>query len=92
MDAYDDVWSNIIERLTIANAALALSTTGLVTLLIVFRVVSMGSLRRYRGIVEVIVESAAVYSAALIVFIRFVLSPTLWAIIPEMILSQLAVC
>ncbi|KAK0190109.1 hypothetical protein F5146DRAFT_1054027 [Armillaria mellea] len=46
------------------------------TLLIVYRILSVGGikigLRTYRGIVEVIVESAALYSIALIIYISLI--------------------
>ncbi|KAF7301966.1 hypothetical protein MIND_00762700 [Mycena indigotica] len=53
---------------------LSLSTTVLCTLLIVIRIVllargSFGQLRSYSGVIEMVVESAAMYSATLIAFI-----------------------
>ncbi len=53
--------------------ALGLATTLMCTLLIVYRILSVGGvkagLRTYRGVVEVIVESAALYSIILIIYI-----------------------
>ncbi|KAK0449054.1 uncharacterized protein EV420DRAFT_1647082 [Desarmillaria tabescens] len=56
--------------------SLVLATTLMCTLLIVFRILMVGGvkagLRTYRGVVEVIVESAALYSVALIIYISFI--------------------
>ncbi|KAK0209814.1 hypothetical protein IW262DRAFT_496016 [Armillaria fumosa] len=56
--------------------SLVLATTLMCTLLIVYRILSVGGikagLRSYRGVVEVVVESAALYSAALIIYIAFI--------------------
>ncbi|KAK0231762.1 hypothetical protein EDD85DRAFT_793436 [Armillaria nabsnona] len=53
--------------------SLSLAATLMCTLLIVYRILSVGGvkagLRTYRGVVEVIVESAALYSTILIIFI-----------------------
>ncbi len=53
--------------------SLTLATTLMCTLLIVYRILSVGGikagLRTYRGVVEVIVESAALYSTILIIYI-----------------------
>ncbi|KAK0231759.1 hypothetical protein EDD85DRAFT_956569 [Armillaria nabsnona] len=56
--------------------SLVLTTTLMNTMLIVYRISSVGGikggLRSYRGVVEVVVESAALYSAALIIYIAFI--------------------
>ncbi|KAK0231763.1 hypothetical protein EDD85DRAFT_848566 [Armillaria nabsnona] len=56
--------------------SLVLATTLMCTLLIVYRILSVGGikagLRTYRGVVEVIVESAALYSIALIIYISLI--------------------
>ncbi|KAK0449055.1 uncharacterized protein EV420DRAFT_789263 [Desarmillaria tabescens] len=61
--------------------SLILATTLMCTLLIVYRILSVGGikagLRTYRGVVEVVVESAALYSIALIIYIAFISRNTL---------------
>ncbi|KAK0473011.1 hypothetical protein IW261DRAFT_1611377 [Armillaria novae-zelandiae] len=56
--------------------SLVLATTLMCTLLIVYRILSVGGIkagfRTYRGVVEVIVESAALYSIALIIDISLI--------------------
>ncbi|PBK64681.1 hypothetical protein ARMSODRAFT_1022952 [Armillaria solidipes] len=58
---------------TILYTSLILATTLMCTFLIVYRILSVGGikagLRTYRGVVEVIVESAALYSTILIIYI-----------------------
>ncbi|SJL15038.1 uncharacterized protein ARMOST_18520 [Armillaria ostoyae] len=58
---------------TTVYLSLGLAATLMCTLLIVYRILSVGGikagLRTYRGVVEVIVESAALYSIILIIYI-----------------------
>ncbi|KAG7447941.1 uncharacterized protein BT62DRAFT_1074475 [Guyanagaster necrorhizus] len=64
--------------LTTVYIAMALTTTLLCTILIVYRIVSIGGaryasgIRTYRGAIEVVVESAALFSASLIVYVALV--------------------
>lgn len=61
---------------TMIYLSLVLATTLMCTLLIMYRILSVGGikagLRTYRGVVEVIVESAALYSIALIIYISLI--------------------
>ncbi|KAJ7584554.1 hypothetical protein C8J56DRAFT_1166619 [Mycena floridula] len=88
--------------------AMSLVTTGLVTVLIIFRIVVMSPnfpgddgmdatrskiwnwRTRYSSVIEVVVESAALYSVALLVFlVLFTNDSTEWFIYPEQILGVL---
>ncbi len=75
--------------------SLLLTTFLTCTLLIVYRILSVNGiktgLRTYRGIVEVIVESAALYSAALIVYIAFVSRNTLGSAYIDVIVASIKV-
>ncbi|KAK0210885.1 hypothetical protein DFS33DRAFT_1378862 [Desarmillaria ectypa] len=64
--------------LTTVYIAMALATTLLCTILIVYRIVSVGGaryasgIRTYRGAIEVVVESAALFSVSLIIYVALV--------------------
>ncbi|KAK0240007.1 hypothetical protein EDD85DRAFT_470865 [Armillaria nabsnona] len=64
--------------LTTVYIAMALTTTLLCTVLIVYRIVSVGGaqyasgIRTYRGAIEVVVESAALFSVSLIIYVALV--------------------
>ncbi len=57
---------------------MTLATTLLCTVLIVYRIVSVGGaqyasgIRTYRGAIEVVVESAALFSVSLIIYVALV--------------------
>ncbi|KAK0483758.1 hypothetical protein IW261DRAFT_978524 [Armillaria novae-zelandiae] len=61
--------------LTTVYIAMALATTLLCTVLIVYRIVSVGGaqyasgIRTYRGAIEVVVESAALFSISLVIYV-----------------------
>lgn len=78
-------------QVPIANISLSLATTLLVTLMIIYRIVSLGGARRYHSTIAVIVESSALYSTALIIYIPFVLSLKFSDRIPNAVLAQVAV-
>lgn len=79
-------------RVIFGSATLSLVTTLLVTLLIIYRIVRLGGGRRYRAVIEIIAESSALYSIAVVIYFAFVLSSTVVDIIPRMVLTQVAVC
>ncbi|KAK0439467.1 uncharacterized protein EV420DRAFT_1583747 [Desarmillaria tabescens] len=61
-----------------AYFTMSLITTVLSTCLVVFRIATMGrganhavSLRSYRGVIEIVIESAALYAVSLIIFLAF---------------------
>ncbi|KAK0196981.1 hypothetical protein F5146DRAFT_1013617 [Armillaria mellea] len=64
--------------LTTVYIAMALATTLLCTVLIVYRIVSVSGaeyasgIRTYRGAIEVVVESAALFSVSLIIYVALV--------------------
>lgn len=64
--------------LTTVYIAMVLATTLLCTVLIVYRIVSVGGaqyasgIRTYRGAIEVLVESAALFSVSLIIYVALV--------------------
>ncbi|KAK0200702.1 hypothetical protein DFS33DRAFT_1070024 [Desarmillaria ectypa] len=75
--------------------SLTLATTLLCTLLIVYRIVTVAGgkhgagLRSYRGVVEVIVESAALYSVSTVVFMAFVARNELTGAYPNVITASI---
>lgn len=86
--------------------ATSLATTGLVTILIVFRILNMsapiqtlgpnghsknGNKSRYFNVIEVVVESAALYSLALMVFLILFIRNEVSFIYPEQILGVVTV-
>lgn len=75
--------------------SLVLATTLMCTLLIVYRILSVRGiktgLRSYHGVVEVVVESAALYSAALIVYMAFVSRNTLGSTYLDVIMGSIKV-
>ncbi|KAK0445596.1 uncharacterized protein EV420DRAFT_919928 [Desarmillaria tabescens] len=76
---------------TMLSLSFTLATTLLCTLLIIYRIVTVAGgkhgagLRSYRGVVEVIVESAALYSASTIVYMAFVARNELTGAYPNVI-------
>ncbi|KAK0223988.1 hypothetical protein IW262DRAFT_867803 [Armillaria fumosa] len=72
--------------------SLVLTSTLMCTLLIVCRILLVGgikALRSYRGAVEVVVESAALYSAVLIVYISFASRNTLASSCIDIIMASI---
>jgi len=67
-----------------ASLASTLLTTGLIT----YRILRANG-SKFRAIMEIVIESAALYSIVLIFYIAFSLSPESTAIIPDVILSQI---
>ncbi|KAK0484593.1 hypothetical protein IW261DRAFT_846852 [Armillaria novae-zelandiae] len=78
---------------TMIYLSLVLTTTLTCTLLVVYRILAVNGiktgLRTYRGIVEVIVESAALYSTALIVYIAFASRNTLGSAYVDVIMASI---
>ncbi|KAJ7643222.1 hypothetical protein B0H17DRAFT_1104685 [Mycena rosella] len=74
--------------------ALSLVTTSLATILIVFRIMTMSepATRKSKGygkLIEIIVESAALYSVALIVFLPFLVQKSNDDAYPQAVLAQM---
>ncbi len=82
---------------TMLSLSLTLATTLLCTLLIIYRIVTVAGgkhgagLRSYRGVVEVIVESAALYSISTIVYMAFVARDELTGAYPNVITASIKV-
>ncbi|KAG7440314.1 uncharacterized protein BT62DRAFT_997811 [Guyanagaster necrorhizus] len=76
---------------TTLSLSLTLATTLLCTVLIIYRIVTVAGgkhgsgLRSYRGVIEVIVESAALYSASTVVYMVFVARNELTGAYPNVI-------
>ncbi|SJL10881.1 uncharacterized protein ARMOST_14276 [Armillaria ostoyae] len=76
---------------TMLSLSFTLATTLLCTLLIIYRIVTVAGgkhgagLRSYRGVVEVIVESAALYSVSTVVYMAFVARDELTGAYPNVI-------
>ncbi|PBK60803.1 hypothetical protein ARMSODRAFT_1026240 [Armillaria solidipes] len=73
---------------------MSLITTVLSTCLIVFRIVKMEGgasspvlLRSYRGIIEIVIESAALYMLTLIIFLAFFIHDNARSAYPQAILN-----
>ncbi len=75
--------------------SLLLATTLMCTLLIVYRILSVGGikagLRTYRGVIEVTVESAALFSAALIIYISLNATGMLYSTYADVITASIKV-
>lgn len=81
----------LIECGLTAFGACSLALTLIVTLLIMYRIISVGGVKRYRGILEIIAESSALYSIAFIIYLPIALHPVLWNPVPFAVLRQCAV-
>ncbi|KAK0483038.1 hypothetical protein EDD18DRAFT_1200713 [Armillaria luteobubalina] len=80
---------------TMLSLSLTLTTTLLCTLLIIYRIVTVAGgkhgagLRSYRGVVEIIVESAALYSVSTVVYMAFVARDELTGAYPNVITASI---
>lgn len=77
LDTTEDVgdtsgFSSQIAFFSAMYIALTLATTLLCTALIVYRILRVSGVRSYFGILEVLLESSAIYSLSLIVYLAFV--------------------
>ena len=75
---------------------LSLVTTCLATILILFRIITMSerATRKSRGygrVIEIVVESALLYSVALIVFLPFLVNKSFDDAYPQAVLGQMTV-
>lgn len=78
-----------------AYFTMSLITTVLSTCLVVFRIAAMGrgashavSLRSYRGVIEIVIESAALYAVSLIIFLAFFIRDDPRSVYPQAILNS----
>jgi hypothetical protein len=82
--------SAIVAAVTTSQTALNLATTVLCTAMIIVRIVTMSQTHgnRYRRIIEIIVESAVIYSIAIIVHMPFPFAENATNAIPFAVLAQ----
>lgn len=78
----------------VTYTALTLTTTLIATTTIIWRIVTMGyhiNRNRYRNVIEIILESAALYSIVLIVYMPFIVLPNVTDAMPQAVVAQMTV-